>query len=176
MVMVLFDPGRISQVPDAHAALVAGAFGSPAAMAETLASAAPLICAGLGIALAFKAGLSSAPVARRSSAHRSRHWSGSLTLPPGLHRWWPWRWARLPEPAGVHWPAKPRARFGAHEVITTIMLNHVAAGLLAYALTTPGFQRVPGEAIPSLRWWPIQPSFRRSGGCTSELRSLCWPA
>ncbi len=41
-----------------------------------------------------------------------------------------------------------KARTGAHEVITTIMLNYVALGLLAYLLSVRGFQAPPyGQAI-----------------------------
>ncbi len=165
MVMVLFDPGRISQVPDAYAALAAGAFGSPAAMAETLASAAPLICAGLGIALAFKAGLfnigaqGQAIVGASIAALVGFGW----TLPPGLHLVVA---LALGSIAGAGWGALAgwlRARFGAHEVITTIMLNYVAAGLLAYALTTPGFQR-PGRGdsiAPVVADSAVLPAFGR---------------
>ena len=40
-----------------------------------------------------------------------------------------------------------KARTGAHEVIVTIMLNYIASGLLAFALTTTAFQR-PGRTDP----------------------------
>ena len=40
-----------------------------------------------------------------------------------------------------------KARTGAHEVIVTIMMNYIAAGLLAYLLTTTAFQR-PGRTDP----------------------------
>ena len=40
-----------------------------------------------------------------------------------------------------------KARTGAHEVIVTIMMNYIAAGLLAYLLTTAAFQR-PGRTDP----------------------------
>jgi simple sugar transport system permease protein len=40
-----------------------------------------------------------------------------------------------------------KARTGAHEVIVTIMMNYIAAGMLAYLLTTTAFQR-PGRTDP----------------------------
>jgi simple sugar transport system permease protein len=40
-----------------------------------------------------------------------------------------------------------KAKAGAHEVIVTIMMNYIAAGLLAYLLTTTAFQR-PGRTDP----------------------------
>ena len=44
-----------------------------------------------------------------------------------------------------------KARTGAHEVITTIMLNYVAYYLLAYLLSVKGFQRPPyGQAISNV--------------------------
>ena len=41
-----------------------------------------------------------------------------------------------------------KARTGAHEVITTIMLNYIALYFLAYLLSVKGFQAPPyGQAI-----------------------------
>ena len=46
-----------AKVSSAYAALAVGALGSPAALAATTREAAPLICAGLGVGLGFRAGL-----------------------------------------------------------------------------------------------------------------------
>ena len=45
------------KVSTAYAALIAGAVGGYGPITETTAQAAPLICAGLGVGLAFRAGL-----------------------------------------------------------------------------------------------------------------------
>ena len=41
-----------------------------------------------------------------------------------------------------------KARTGAHEVIVTIMLNHIAAYLLAWMLATQGVLQAPGSKNP----------------------------
>ena len=137
------------KVGGAYAALVAGALGGYGPITETTAQAAPLICAGLGVALAFRAGLfnigaqGQAILGAMLAAYAGFAWS----LPPGVH-------LLAAIAAGVVggglWGGIVgwlKAKAGAHEVIVTIMLNYVAAGLLAYALTTTAFQR-PGRTDP----------------------------
>ena len=115
--------------------LVKGAFGSGYDLGMTLFYATPLIFTGLSVALAFHAGLFNIGA------------EGQLTLGalgaaavgaiwPGL--WWPLApvlAALAALLAGTLWGAIPgwlRARRGSHEVINTIMLNFVAAGLSSY--------------------------------------------
>jgi simple sugar transport system permease protein len=112
-----------------------GAFGSGYDFGMTLFYATPLIFTGLSVAVAFHAGLFNIGA------------EGQLTLGalaaaavgavwPGL--WWPLApvLAGLAAVlAGTFWGAIPgwlRARRGSHEVINTIMLNFVAAGLASY--------------------------------------------
>jgi ABC-type uncharacterized transport system permease subunit len=45
-------------------------------------------------------------------------------------------------------PGVLKARFGAHEVIVTIMLNYVAFYLIAYMLRTPKLLQAPGSSNP----------------------------
>ena len=72
---------------DAYSALVRGAFGSGPAIERTLERSAPLICAGLGVALAFRAGLfnigaqGQALVAALAAGYVGFTWD----LPAGLH-------------------------------------------------------------------------------------------
>lgn len=116
---------------------------------ETLTVATPLILAGLGVALAFRASLFNIGA------------QGQIILGATLAAWVGFTWQL---PLGVHvlvamvagivggalWAGIPgilRAKTGAHEVIVTIMLNYVAVYLIAYLLTTPGFQR-PGSSNP----------------------------
>jgi ABC-type uncharacterized transport system permease subunit len=137
------------KVSSAYAALIAGSIGSWAAISETTAQAAPLICAGLGVGLAFRAGLFN--IGAQGQAIWGAilaAWVGfTLNLPPVIHL----LTAIVAGVIGggiwggiVGWL---KARTGAHEVIVTIMMNYIAAGMLAYLLTTTAFQR-PGRTDP----------------------------
>jgi len=137
------------KVSSAYGALIKGSIGSWAAITETTAQAAPLICAGLGVGLAFRAGLFNIGAQGQAiwGAILAAYVGFSLHLPPVLH-------LLVAIVAGiigggiwggiVGWL---KARTGAHEVIVTIMMNYIAAGLLAYLLTTTAFQR-PGRTDP----------------------------
>ena len=116
---------------------------------ETLLNATPLIAGGLSVALAFRAGLFNIGaegqiiVAGIFAAYVGFAWN----LPVGLH-------VLVGIVAGMVGGALwggiagyLKARTGAHEVITTIMLNYVARFLLAYLLSTVAFQR-PGRSDP----------------------------
>jgi general nucleoside transport system permease protein len=134
----------------AYGALFSGALGSASAVSETIVAATPLILAGLGVALGFRAGLFNIGAEGQVIA-------GGLAagfvgfslhgLPVVVH---------LPLAvlvglaAGAAWgfiPGILKARTGAHEVITTIMLNYVAAYLALYLLSTSVFRR-PGRTDP----------------------------
>jgi general nucleoside transport system permease protein len=115
--------------------LAKGAFGSGYDFGMTLFYATPLIFTGLSVAVAFQAGLfnigaeGQLTLGALAAAAVGAVWPGlSSPLAPvvgGL--------AALA--AGAAWGAIPgwlRARRGSHEVINTIMLNFVAAGLASY--------------------------------------------
>ena len=133
----------------AYRELFIGAFGSVRAVSETLFTATPLILAGLAVAVGFRAGLF-------NIGARGQMFAGGLfALWVGLH---------VELPALLHIPLAIiaaiiggglwgglagllKARTGAHEVITTIMLNFIAAFLVLYALKTPLFQ-AEGSNLP----------------------------
>ena len=105
-------------------------------LTETLKFAAPLIAAGLGVGLAFRAGLFN--IGGRGQmllAGAAAGWvAANLGLPTALH---------LPLAvlagmlAGALWAGIAgvlKARTGAHEVIVTIMLNFIVLALLNYAV------------------------------------------
>jgi general nucleoside transport system permease protein len=134
----------------AYGALFSGALGSASAVSETIVAATPLILAGLGVALGFRAGLfnigaEGQVIAGGLAAGFVGFWLHGL--PVVVH---------LPLAvlvglaAGAAWgfiPGILKARTGAHEVITTIMLNYVAAYLALYLLSTSVFRR-PGRTDP----------------------------
>lgn len=120
-----------------------------APLMETLTIATPLITAGLGVALAFRAGLFNIGAQGQIIiAGILAAWVGfALHLPVGLH-------LLLVLVAGIIGGAiwgglvgVIKARTGAHEVILTIMFNYIALYFLRYLLNTPAFQR-PGESNP----------------------------
>jgi ABC-type uncharacterized transport system permease subunit len=129
-----------------YSALVKGAVGSSNAIASTLNRSAPLICAGLGVALAFRAGLFNIGAQGQLiiGAICAGYVGFTWNLPPGLHL----LVALVAGLAGgALWGGLTgflKARTGAHEVITTIMFNYLAASILLYALSRETFQR-PGS-------------------------------
>jgi general nucleoside transport system permease protein len=137
------------KVSTAYGALVTGALGGYGPISETTAQAAPLICAGLGVGLAFRAGLFNIGAQGQAimGAIFAAYAGFSWHLPPVIHLAVAILAGLI---AGGVWGGIVgwlKARSGAHEVIVTIMMNYIAAGLLAYALTTPAFQR-PGRIDP----------------------------
>lgn len=128
---------------EAYAALVDGAVGSGTAWRRTIERAAPLICAGLGVSLAFRAGLFNIGaqgqmlVGALAGSYVGFHYE----MPAGLHLVLALVAAVV---AGGLWGAIAgvlKARTGAHEVIVTIMLNHIAGFVVLYFLAKETFQR-----------------------------------
>ena len=131
---------------DGYSALLDGSLGSPGAIVRTLERAAPLICAGLGVSLAFRAGMFNIGAQGQMLVGGIVcGWIGfHFDLPVGLHLLLALLGALV---GGAVWGGIAgflKARTGAHEVITTIMLNYVGRFLLLYFLAKESFQR-PGE-------------------------------
>jgi len=116
---------------------------------QTLTFATPLIAAGLGVALGFRVGLFN--IGGRGQMLIAAALGGwvafALDLPYGIHLF-------VALVAGIAGGALwggivglLKARTGAHEVITTIMLNYVAFYLVSYWLRE-GFLRTPGSNNP----------------------------
>ncbi len=134
-------------------ALAKGSVGSLAALSETLTSAVPLVLAGLGIGLAFRAGLFNIGAEGQIivGGLATVIVAFSLTgLPLYLH-------LPLALLAGMcvgglygGFAGLLRAGTGAHEVISTIMLNLIAIRLLDWLLRQPFIQK-PGRADPISR-------------------------
>ena len=135
-----------SKIGNAYAALGAGAFGGWGATANTLVESAPLICSGLAVALAFQAGLFNIGGQGQAimGALASGYLGFQLDLPPVLHLVVCLVGGIV---GGAVWGGVAgalKSYTGAHEVITTIMLNYVAGALLAWGLITSLLQR-PGR-------------------------------
>jgi len=119
-------------------------------LTETLKFAAPLIAAGLGVGLAFRAAMFN--IGGRGQmlvAGAAAGWVGfSFDLPWPLHLTLAVLAGML---AGALWAGIAgvlKARTGAHEVIVTIMLNYVGFYLVFFALSEQGLLQAPGSANP----------------------------
>jgi general nucleoside transport system permease protein len=144
----------ISSVGSAYSGLLAGALGNPfkdiTPVTETLLRATPLIFAGLAVALGFRAGLFNIGAEGQiyiGGLFATAVGINFLDLPLLIH---------LPLAVaagfvgGAAWgfiPGILKARTGAHEVITTIMLNYVSYLVVDLALRQVFFQ-LPGRDDP----------------------------
>jgi general nucleoside transport system permease protein len=147
-----------TSVGEAYAALFRGAifdYGASSAtgairpLTESLVMATPLIAAGLAVGLAFRAGLFNIGAEGQIilGAIGAAYVGFTWHLPVVVHVVVAMVAAVV---LGSIWGGIPgflKARTGAHEVITTIMLNYIARYLIAFLLTTTAFQR-PGRNDP----------------------------
>jgi general nucleoside transport system permease protein len=132
--------------------LIGSALWWPDGIGYTLFYATPLIFTGLAVAVAFRAGLFNVGAeGQLYAAAFAAAWVGITCA--GLPAWLLAPLACVAAvAAGGAWGALPgifKARFGAHEVITTIMLNFVAVAVAGY-LTQFHYQQ-PGDAILETR-------------------------
>jgi simple sugar transport system permease protein len=114
-------------------------------IASTLLNAAPLILGGLAVGVAFRAGLFNIGVQGQliMGAICAGYVGFDVTLPPVIHLLAALIAGIL---GGALWGGLAgwlKAKTGAHEVISTIMLNYVALGLLNYLLGVTSFQNPP---------------------------------
>ncbi len=127
------------QISRAYSALFRGSFGSVRAISETLVAASPVILAGLSVAVGFRAGLFNIGG------------EGQLLIGGMFAIWVGITFTSIPFPilallgltggalGGAIWGGFAgylKARTGAHEVITTIMLNFIASFLVLWLLQT----------------------------------------
>ncbi len=176
-IVMLLTGVNFPTVGKAYEALFMGSFGSLQAVSETLTAAAPVTLAALGVALGFRAGLFNIGAEGQMIAGGMAAVAVGFSfagLPIYIH---------LPLAllagilAGAIWAAIPgwlKAATGAHEVITTIMLNLSALQLTYYLLRNPPMQK-PGRhdpvsasvlqsaELPKLLTW-LDPNLRLNAG------------
>jgi ABC-type uncharacterized transport system permease subunit len=175
----------LGTIGNAFAALFSGSLGSVQAVSETLTAAAPLTLAGLGIALGFRAGLFNIGaegqllIGGMAAVIVGFALSG---LPLLIH---------LPlalvagAVAGAFWASIAgwlRATTGAHEVISTIMLNLISFRLVDYLLRLPWIQKegradpisksvLENAELPRLLLW-LDPNLRLHAGIFLMLAAV----
>lgn len=141
--------GILANIWRAYIAIPRGALGSVDGLSETMVATTPYVLAGLAVAAAFRAGLFNiggtgqmlVGGAAATWVGFSMHGPGIVQIPLGI---------LAGVVAGAIWGGVTgflKARTGAHEVITTIMLNYVASFLIVWLLKTKLFQR-PGSPNP----------------------------
>src|SRR5258707_607040 len=157
IVIMITSPGslgdRFTEAISAYQALLSGSFGSLQSLSYTLVNATPLIFAGLSVAIAFRAGLFNIGAEGQLAV-------GALTACAiGI------KGAALPgwlliiimivasALAGAIWGGIVgflKAWRGAHEVVTTIMLNWIAFNVTDYLISGPFTAPGGAEQTPSL--------------------------
>jgi simple sugar transport system permease protein len=165
--------GAIGGVGRGYGAMLAGAFGDPARVltaigsgsprdiaaairpiTETLVAATPLIFTGLAVAISFRAGMFNIGVEGQLMIGALGATITAITLAGQVPAFvilfaslamgtlWGGFWGFI--------PGFLKARTGAHEVITTIMLNYVATQVVFFALRSSSL-RAPGSTSPVSR-------------------------
>lgn len=148
-----------------YALMLRETVGTSYGIGQTLFKATPLVFCGLAVAVGFRAGLFNigvegqltlAAFAAALVGARWADWPAALLLPLTL---------LVAATVGAAWGAVPgllKSRFGAHEVINTIMLNFIAAALVSYlgrgvfqTATVRTAEIGPGAVLTRLdAWWP----------------------
>jgi general nucleoside transport system permease protein len=134
----------------AYLALLAGAFGGLDSLSETIIKSTPLLITGLGVAVAFRGGLfnigvegqlfvgSITAVIVGTAVHAPVYIDLPLTLLVSAF-------------AGAVWAAIPgflKAKYGANEVITTLMTNYIAIRIITWSIGARGPLRAPASVVP----------------------------
>ena len=165
IVIILTTPGalpdRLGAVVTAFQDLYQGSFGNPQAFSATLVRVSPLILTGLSVAIAFRAGLFNIGAEGQLAIGAMTAAIISFTLPnlPGI--------VLVPLMiigsmlAGAIWGGIVgilKAWRGAHEVVTTIMLNWIAFYLTDYLITGPFKDPKQSDVTPTIPTNGIIPS------------------
>lgn len=135
-IAILYDQAPL----DVLSVLWQGTWGTGYGLGQVLFKSTPLIFTGLSVALAFRAGLFNIGAEGQAALGALAMGHMGASLPAGTP-------SLLAIPlcllsgivVGGLWGAIPgllKARFGAHEVITTIMLNFIAFALSSYLVVT----------------------------------------
>ena len=138
----------------AYQALLGGSLGSPDGRVTTLVETAPLILAGLGVALGFKAGLFNIGAQGQFLIGGICSVAGALAVANSGP------FIAIPFAVlcgfigGMLWgfiPGFLKAFSGAHEVVTTIMLNYIALYVISWLISGPlRNARAPQPVTPPL--------------------------
>jgi simple sugar transport system permease protein len=161
----------------AFAALADGAFGSAQGLSETAVKTCPLLVTGLAVAIAFRTGIWNIGAEGQLLAGAiAMAWLGTLHWPLPA-------WIALPlalsvaSLAGAAWAAIAgvlKVRRNVNEVVSTIMLNFIALGIVSYLVHGPlmeaAGQYPQSDAVgESMRLSRLVTSFRVHSGTLIAL-------
>lgn len=164
----------------AYTVMFSGAFGSPVNWAETLIYVSPLLLTGLSIAVAYRCGLFNIGAEGQFiMGMMAAAWIGACDL--GLPAW-----LHIPLTmllgtcAGFLWGVIPgflKAKYGAHEVISTIMTNHIAMYFTGFLvnkvlMAPPYTSPVTRTIAATAKLAKILPPSRLSSGIFIALATL----
>ncbi len=154
--IIWMTSGSLETVFAAYAGMLGGAFLKTRGLSETFVAMTPYVFLGLGLAVGFKAGLFNIGAEGQFYIGAiSAVWAGIVFtgLPTFIH---------LPlvilagAVGGAIWagiPALLKVRTGAHEVITTMMMNYIAFRLTEYLVSYP-LRDAKSSAVQTLRVSP----------------------
>jgi ABC-type uncharacterized transport system permease subunit len=171
---------------DAYAAMISGAFGTVFGITQSIAKATPLLLVGLGICIAFRASVINIGAEGQIILGALAATAFSLafrTLPS---------WLLVPTTmmagfaAGAFWgfiPGVLKARFGVNEILSTVMLNVVAAQLLLAMLKGPLMDQAgvtagtflpQSEQLPEAVWLPklVPQSLLHTGAIVAVILAI----
>jgi len=186
-IIMLATGVSMQAIGESYMALFKGSLGSVYAISETLTAAAPLTLAGLGLAVGFRAGLFNIGAEGQILIGGM----GAVVVGfsfPGLPMIIHLPLALIAGAiAGAAWASIAgwlRAATGAHEVITTIMLNLTSYLLVDYLLRNPPIQRLgrsdpisktvlPSAQLPHLLSW-LDPSLRLHAGIILTILAVAF--
>ncbi len=157
-----FFGAAATAIGDAYVAMFRGAIYNTRAdtfaagikpLTESLRFAGPLIAAGLGIALTFRAGLFN--IGGQGQMIMGAVWSAwaafQLHLPYGVHLVVAVIFGLVGAGLWAGIAGWLKAKTGAHEVIVTIMMNYIAISLTTYLMRTPVLHDMSGSSNPTTR-------------------------
>src|SRR5512136_1571287 len=151
---------------EAYSSMIVGAFGTVSGITQSIAKATPLLLVGLGICIAFRASVINigaegqiilGAIAATWFSLTFHTWPSALLISATL---------LVGFIAGAFWgfiPGVLKARFGVNEILSTVMLNVVAAQILLAMLKGPLMDRAgvtagtflpQSEQLPEAVWLP----------------------
>ena len=165
-----------------YGAVIEGSFGDKTGFGYVLANATPLIFSALAVAICFKGGMFNIGVEGQYIVGMATAAWAALTLtwiPGPLLIWVVVLFGMLGSMAWAAIPALLKVKTGAHEVVTTIMLNGVAGSLVAWIIRGPlRYEDIGGAFNVNLRTDPfpenaVIPDLGHLFGIRSSVR-LSW--